>query len=149
MIGLDTTVLIAHEIEEAPGHLRIRRHIETVSKSGSGNYALSPQVLQEFIHVATDPRRFQNPLSFTEALRRSRTWWDAAEITRCHPGDRAWEQAWNWMEELHLGRKRILDTYLAATYHELGIRRLATANAQDFALFRIFEFEDWALTSDQ
>jgi len=43
------------------------------------------------------------------------------------------------MEEFRLGRKRILDTYLAATYHERGIRRLATGNAADFALFKVFD----------
>jgi hypothetical protein len=31
-----------------------------------------------------------------------------------------------------------LDAYLAATYHERGIRRLATGNAADFALFKVF-----------
>jgi predicted nucleic acid-binding protein len=98
MIGLDTTVLIAYEIEEALGHLNIRRHIETASKSGAENYALCPQVLQEFIHVATDPRRFEKPLSFADALQRSRAWWEAVEVTQCHPGERAWEQAWSWME---------------------------------------------------
>lgn len=80
-----------------------------------------------------------------EALRRCRAWWEAAEVIHCHPGDRAWEQAWSWMEEFRLGRKRILDTYLAATYHERGIRRLATANAGDFVLFNVFDFEPWAL----
>lgn len=49
------------------------------------------------------------------------------------------------MEEFRLGRKRILDTYLAATYHEKGIRRIATGNAADFALFKAFDFEPWAL----
>jgi predicted nucleic acid-binding protein len=127
MIGLDTTVLLAHEIEELPGHQRIRQHIEKSSKSGIENYALCPQVLQEFIHVATDPRRFQNSLSFAEALQRSRTWWEAAEITQCCPGNRAWDQACSWMEEFRLGRKRLLDTYLAATYHEKGIRRLVSS----------------------
>jgi len=148
MIGLDTTVLLAHEIKEVAGHLRVRNQLEKSGKSGVENYALCPQVLQEFIHVATDPRRFENPLSMDEALVRSRAWWEAEDITQCHPGERAWQQAWIWMEEFRLGRKRILDTYLAATYHERGIRKLATANAEDFIIFGTFQFEDWALAED-
>jgi predicted nucleic acid-binding protein len=145
MIGLDTTVLLACEIREAPGHARVKEHIVMASRAGCEQYALAPQVLQEFLHVATDPKRFEHPLSMEDALHRCRVWWEAAEVIHCHPGDRAWEQAWLWMAEFHLGRKRILDTYLAATYHEKGIRKLATGNAGDFSLFRVFDFEPWAL----
>lgn len=145
MIGLDTTVLLAYELREAVGHSIVRAHIMEASRSGSEQYALAPQVLQEFLHVATDPRRFEHPLSMDDALHRCRTWWDSAEVIHCHPGDRAWEQAWAWMEEFRLGRKRIMDTYLAATYHGNGIRKVATANTGDFALFRVFDFEPWAL----
>lgn len=53
--------------------------------------------------------------------------------------------AWLWMEEFRLDRKRILDTILAATYHEAGIRKPAAANAGNFALFKVFDFEPWAM----
>jgi predicted nucleic acid-binding protein len=144
MIGLDTTVLLAYELREAAGHAPIREHIVAASKAGAEQYVLAPQVLQEFLHVATDPRRFERPLPFDEALRRARAWWEAAEVLHCHPGDRAWEQSLCWMEEFRLGRKRILDTCLAATYLENGVRRLATANAGDFVVFKVFDFEPWA-----
>lgn len=144
MIGLDTTVLLAHEIREVEGHEQIRSHIQEASRVGKEQYGLAPQVLQEFIHVATDGRRFQEPLTMGEALRRARTWWEVEEVTHCHPGDGAWELAWRWMDELKLGRKRILDTYLAATYGEAGITRLATANTEDFRIFGRFSFEPWA-----
>jgi len=145
MIGLDTTVLVAYEIREAVGHAAVREHIATASRAGVEQYALAPQVLQEFLHVVTDSKRFERPLPMEDALQRCRAWWAAADVIHCHPGDRAWEQARLWMEEFRLGRKRILDTYLAATYHERGIQRLATANAADFALFKVFDFEPWAL----
>jgi len=147
MIGLDTTVLIAHEIREAAEHESVRDHIQSASKAGSELYGIAPQVLQEFLHVATDPRRFKKPLAMSEAIRRVRAWWDSAEVTHCHPTDMSCNQAWAWMEEFHLGRKRILDTALAATYHARGIHRLATANSDDFAVFGVFDFESWATTS--
>jgi len=76
--------------------------------------------------VATDPRRFQNSLSFAEALQRSRTWWKPLRLLNAAQ-EIGMDQACSWMEEFRLGRKRLLDTYLAATYHEKGIRRLVSS----------------------
>ena len=86
MIGLDTTVLLTHEIEEARGHHDLRAQIREASQSGNLHLALAPQVLQEFVHAATDPKRFRIPLTMDQALTRSRFWWEAAEIVHCHPG---------------------------------------------------------------
>ncbi len=44
--------------------------------------ALAPQVVAEFTHVVTDPRRSEMPLSVSEALGRSRRWWNAREVRR-------------------------------------------------------------------
>ena len=144
MTGLDTTVLLAHEIYEVAGHESVRAHFANGSGKGGMRYGLAPQVLQEFLHVVTDPRRFEHPLSMSDALARARAWWEAEEVIHCHPRDGAWEQAWIWMEEFRLDRKRLLDSYLAATYVERGFRKLATANPGDFALFGVFTFESWA-----
>jgi hypothetical protein len=72
MIGLDTTVLLTHEIKEAAGHEGLRAYIATACRSGNVLFAISPQVLQEFVHAATDPRRFKMPLTMDQALERSR-----------------------------------------------------------------------------
>jgi len=39
------------------------------------------------------------------------------------------------MESFKLGRKRILDTMLAATYLSQGIHHLITGNPSDFRIF--------------
>ena len=44
-----------------------------------------------------------------------------------------------WMRQFNLGRKRILDTYLAAVLHTAGVRRLLTSNPTDFAVFGALE----------
>jgi hypothetical protein len=44
-----------------------------------------------------------------------------------------------WMDEFRLGRKRLLDTLLAATYHRAGVERLASTNWRDFAVYGVFE----------
>ena len=42
------------------------------------------------------------------------------------------------MQQHQLGRKRVLDTMLAATYRTAGITALLTLNAADFAVFEEF-----------
>jgi hypothetical protein len=45
------------------------------------------------------------------------------------------------MHVFRLGRKRLLDTLLAATYHRAGVRRLAAGDWRDFELYGVFELE--------
>lgn len=44
-----------------------------------------------------------------------------------------------FLDSLSLGRKRILDTALAATLELAGVRRLATFNRKDFEVFPFLE----------
>jgi hypothetical protein len=43
------------------------------------------------------------------------------------------------MREHQLGRKRILDTHLAAILYTSGVTRLLTSNPGDFSIFQVFE----------
>ncbi|MBI4718250.1 MAG: hypothetical protein HY763_10630 [Planctomycetes bacterium] len=45
----------------------------------------------------------------------------------------------DWLAQQQLGRKRLLDTHLAATLWSAGGRRMMTANPHDFAILRGFE----------
>lgn len=144
MIGLDTTVLLAFEVREAVGHGRVRGNVEERSRRGAEPFGLAPQVLQEFLHVVTDERRFTKPLTMVDALERANAWRESVDVLLVYPGEDALHQFTEWMALHRLGRKRILDTYLAATYFRRGIRRLATANPKDFQIFGEFTFESWA-----
>jgi hypothetical protein len=42
------------------------------------------------------------------------------------------------MREHQLGRKRLLDTRLAATYRAAGIAKILSSNARDFTTFGCF-----------
>ena len=48
-------------------------------------------------------------------------------------------QALRWMRQFNLGRKRILDTQLAAIFHTAGVNRLLTSNPADFEVFGVFK----------
>jgi predicted nucleic acid-binding protein len=98
--------------------------------------------MHEFLHVSTDPRRFENPLSMQDGLRWSRNLWGAAQVVRIVPAPGVLDRTLELLERLGLGRKRILDTALAATLELAGVRRLATFNPGDFRPFPFLDLVD-------
>lgn len=134
MIGADTTFLIQLELIEVPAHQAAHRLLQTELLQPQVFLALAPQVLAEFIHIATDARRFQKPLTMDEAVGKARFWWNAAEVRHVFPTDDSTRLAFDWLQRHQLGRKRILDTQLAATLWSAGIQRLVTSNPSDFKL---------------
>ncbi len=141
VLGIDTDALVHWAMADAPHHQRIRRCFAEEIRQG-GRLGLTLQVLQEFLHVTTDPRRFEHPLSMTEALRLSLELWTAKEVERLVPTARAHDRLCELMERLRLGRRRILDTSLAVTLEAAGITRLATLNGRDFAVFPFLQIVD-------
>lgn len=137
MIGLDTNILVAYTVPEHPAHDGVRGRIESFLSEGHP-LALASLVLSEFIHVVTDPKRFTKPLSMPEALEWARYWSEAEETMLC-PSDLAAHQQWlQWMEEHRLGRKRLIDTLLAAIWHAAGVTEIFTLNARNFVIFDVF-----------
>lgn len=108
---------------------------------GVNTMAIAPQVLTEFAHVVTNPRRFEQPLPMSEALLLCEQWWSAHECSQAIADDEAARLFTVWMTEHRLGRKQLLDTMLAATYHRAGAARLATSNWRDFTRYGVFEVE--------
>lgn len=140
--GADTTLLVLLEIQEAPGHAAAREFLNRRILKGGHQLALAPQVLAEFLHIATDPRRFERPLSMDEALRKTDLWWNAEEVRQVCPDSAAVTLFTHWMVRHGLGRTRILDTLLAATYAAAGVRRIISSNARDYGTFEEMEVLD-------
>lgn len=138
IVGLDTTVLVQLEIKDTPGHAAARRWLRSQVQDGH-RLALTTQVLAEFFHIVTDPARFPHPLDMRSALARGEALWNADETVHAHSNEQANDLFVEWMRTHRLGRKRILDTMLAATYFANGITHLATSNARDFAIFGVFQ----------
>src|SRR5262249_29827486 len=112
--GVDTGFLVAAEVVEHACHLDARATLARLVAGGDA-LALAPQVLAEFIHVVTDSRRFSNPLPMPDAIRLAEEWWTARDVNHVVPDDRAARQFLTWLRQHALGRKRLLDTLLAAT----------------------------------
>jgi predicted nucleic acid-binding protein len=78
---------------------------------------------------------------------KSERWWAATETEQVPPTDVALVRFHDWMRRHQLGRKRVLDTMLAATYRAAGVTSLLTLNSEDFAVFGEFEFVPLVLMS--
>jgi predicted nucleic acid-binding protein len=99
---------------------------------------LPSQVLAEFIHIVTDARRFTHPLDMAAARQLAELWWTAGDVVQVFPDDGATRQFLGWLAQFSLGRKRMLDTLLAATYQQAGVQSLVTTNPADFGVFSVF-----------
>lgn len=145
--GIDTDFIVAVEIREHPFHLHADALVNQLLESNHA-FALAPQTLAEFIHVVTDPRRIPVPLSVDEAVARARHWWHAEEVIHVFPEGEATVGFLTWLREHRLGRKRLLDTLLAATFFHAGIRRVITNNEVDYRVFGVFDIIGYGKPND-
>lgn len=74
----------------------------------------------------------------TQAVEMAELWWNAAEAVRIHPNEHTMARFFEWTKSCRLGRKRILDTMLAATLYSNEVDRIVTSNATDFEPFGVF-----------
>lgn len=132
MIGIDTSFLVAYEVKSHTKHQPAR---EFAKNRYEESFALAPQVLAEFIHVVTDPKRFEYPIMMKKALETAEKWLHAREVRIFAAGQDASALCIRFLHELDLGRNRILDTLLASTYIEAGVHSVVTADKRGFARF--------------
>lgn len=145
MIGLDTGFLIAWALTDHPAHRDCRARLEAANADGQ-TFAVTSGVLAEFIHVVTDPRRFRSPLTMEEAVEQSRFWIQPPACSVLAPTLAANLLWLDWMNLHRLGRKRVLDTLLAATWCTSGIAEVWTLNPADFTVFDCFRI--WSPPAD-
>ena len=137
--GLDTSFLVAIEVHSHEKHKGTHAVFQRLLKAGE-TFSITPQILAEFIHVVTDPKRFSSPLTVEQAVERAEFWWNASEIVHVFPTAESTLVFLGWLEEYKLGRKRLLDTLLASALHSRGITSILTLNRADFKIFGVFSF---------
>ena len=133
--GVDANVLIYSAIESMPEHKRVLSFFERRVLTGHLSCAVSFPILLEFVHITTDPKRFKPPLSIEESITIAEQYWQAANWRRMIPKSTTGSLAFALLREHKLGRKRLLDTYLAATLLDNGITSLITCDTDDFRVF--------------
>lgn len=138
MTGVDCNILVQLAFADHPANAATLQVVR--DENARGEKLVFPSlVANEFLHVATDPRRFDPPLSMAEALDWLEDFLKNPAVALIEPTQAGTEQALRWMRQFNLGRKRILDTHLAAVLHTAGVRRLITSNPADFTVFGVFK----------
>ena len=93
--GIDTGFIVAAEVAEHARHSAARQALARLFAAGD-RVALAPQVLAEFIHVVTDPRRFTQPVSTEDARNLAEQWWTATEVDHAYPDSATTKQFLDW-----------------------------------------------------
>ncbi len=72
------------------------------------------------------------PPAATDAISRTEPWWQAAEVVRVFPDGNSLAGFFAWLRQYQLGRKRLLDTLLAASFRNAKVRGIIRNNTRDF-----------------
>ena len=75
----------------------------------------------------------------SEAIEAAENWWNSDPVRHIFPTLESVRLGFHWMRQYDLGRKRVLDTQLAATFYMHGITRILTSNFMDYRVFGCFE----------
>ena len=139
MTGLDTNILIQLA---AGDHARYDATTALVEEKIQQRETLVlPSVaITEFLHIITDARRFDPPMTQVVALDWIEGFLTLSNVELIDSDAASLRLMLGWMRQFQLGRKRIIDTHLAAMLYNRGVRRLMTSNHKDFEIFGVFEF---------
>jgi predicted nucleic acid-binding protein len=138
MIGLDCNILVQLALADHPANPATVAAMQTSARRGE-RFILPSLIATEFLHVVTEGRRFDPPLTMIEALEWLEDFMANPAVCLLEPAPEVLRQTMRWMRQFNLGRKRILDTHLASMLCAAGVTRLLTANPGDFKIFGVLE----------
>ena len=133
--GVDSNVLVYAHIPALAFHAPVRAFLLDQLRRADTRLALTPLTLHEFAHVVTDARRFDPPVAMSEAIAIVRGYLGRSNVECLAVDEKAMMRALDLLEQHQLGRNRIADALLAATFIEQGVSELITCNGADFAVF--------------
>ncbi len=143
MTGLDTCFLIDLYWQNSPRNQRARALYKKLANDETEKIAIYYNCFNEFLHVITDAKRFENPFSREEAIEVIDFWCDIDRVTVLYPDDTSFKRTLAWMNMYKLGRNRINDTQMASCYLTNGISSIITANPKDFEIFESFQIKNY------
>jgi toxin-antitoxin system PIN domain toxin len=134
-IAVDANILIYAHVARFAEHESARGWIQRQLELPDVTLVTTPLILQELIHVITDPRRFSPPVPVREALEISRNWIGRSNVECLSIEEEATAVAFDLIDRHGLGRSRLADTLLVGTMLVHDVTVLATRNKRDFVLF--------------
>ncbi|MBI3926371.1 MAG: PIN domain-containing protein [Armatimonadetes bacterium] len=141
-VAVDTNILIYAQFPAFAEHAGAHAAVERLLADRSGRMVLTVAILHELVHVVTDSRRFEPPLSMAEAIRMVRAYLGRLNVRIVHSDEIDLANALALLEEHGLGRQRVADTLLAATLRRYSVNTLWTGNVRDFQVFPFLEAID-------
>lgn len=140
MICLDTTFLIDLYWIDSPRHNSAVSLFNLLSDE-KGEYQdedilVYYNCFNEFVHVITDNRRFENAMTMQRALEICEQWRDLEKLKIIFPDETSYTRALTWLSIYNLGRNRLNDTNMVACYVSQGASRIITANPKDFEIIQ-------------
>jgi predicted nucleic acid-binding protein len=134
-IAVDTDVLVNAHVPGMERHDQAREGLSRCLEAKDVTLVLTPLALHEFVHIVTDARRFDPPVTMSEAIAVARDYLGRSNVECLAVNEAAVLAALDLLDHHRLGRKRIADTLIAATLLQHGVHRLFTFNRSDFTLF--------------
>ena len=134
-LAVDTNVLVYAHIAATEHHQGVRNYLTKLLARDDNTLVLTPIVLHEFVHIVTDSKRFDPPVTMSEALAITRLYLARSNVEVLSIDVKALQRALELLERYQLGRKRIADTLVAATCLQNNIATFLTCNTSDFTVF--------------
>ncbi len=133
MILIDVNVLVYAHREDAPGHKRYLRWLESILHADSA-FGISELVLSSFLRVVTHSRIFLQPSPLTSAFSFTQGIRNRPNCVLIRPGERHWEIFEKLCRESGAKGNLIADAFLAALAIESGSLWITTD--RDYARFQ-------------
>lgn len=106
--GIDTNVLIYAHMAELPQHEAVRSYLLSQLAQDDVTLVVTPGILHELVHVITDGRRFDPPVTMKDALAVARGYLDSANIECLSVDESSLVRAFELLERYQLGRNASL-----------------------------------------
>lgn len=130
--GVDTNVLIYAHVPAFEQHQAVRSFLEDQLNDPTVTLVITAGVLHEFVHVITDPRRFDPPVAMAEALALARGYMGRSNVAIAPTDEATVQESFALLSRHGLGRKRMAESLLMAALANDGVTELITCNRRDF-----------------
>jgi predicted nucleic acid-binding protein len=130
--GIDSNVLVYAHMPGLPGHERVAAFLREQLNDHEVKLALTPLILHEFVHVVTDARRFDPPVSMSEARAVAGLYLERSNVECLAVDEASLRIAFHLIERHQLGRRRIADALFAAVLLTRGVAEIITCNPSDY-----------------
>ena len=113
----------------------VHQFLQTQLQDRDITLVVTAQILHEFVHVVTDARRFDPPVTMVSALNVARVYLGNSNVECVVTDLGCLQTAFVLIEQYQLGRNRIADTLFAATLIRHEVKEVITCNPRDFRIF--------------